>query len=154
MTAYELPANTKAATGFTHLITVDHVDLTTTTAATAQTIDLLDLPVGTVVNKVAYKLVTAFEDASDSAYNDTDFSVGETGDVDEFIDETEVNKNGTEISYSAGFTFTDAACTLPRAYTSASKLTATFAGMTAKSLSDLDAGEIHVYASVTELADI
>ena len=154
MKAFELPAETKSATGFTHKFIVDHVDLTTTTAATAQTIDLLDLPVGTVVNKVAYKLVTAFEDASDSAYNDTDFSVGETGDVDEFIDETEVNKNGTEISYSAGFTFTDAACTLPRAYTSASKLTATFAGMAAKSLSDLDAGEIHVYASVTKLADI
>ena len=154
MKAFELPAETKSATGFTHKFIVDHVDITTTTAATAQTIDLLDLPVGTVVNKVAYKLVTAFEDASDSAYNDTDFSVGETGDVDEFIDETEVNKNGTEISYSAGFTFTDAACTLPRAYTSASKLTATFAGMTAKSLSDLDAGKVEVYVSLTDLTAI
>ena len=154
MKAFELPAETKSATGFTHKFIVDHVDLTTTTAATAQTIDLLDLPVGTVVNKVAYKLVTAFEDASDSAYNDTDFSVGETGDVDEFIDETEVNKNGTEISYSAGFTFTDAACTLPRVYTTASKLTATFAGMTAKSLSDLDAGKIEVYVSLTDLTAI
>ena len=154
MTAYELPANTKAATGFTHLITVDHVDLTTTTAATAQTIDLLDLPVGTVVNKVAYKLVTPFKDISDAAYNDTDFSVGETGDVDEFIDETEVNENGTEISYSAGFTFTDASCTLPRVYTTASKLTATFAGMSAKSLSDLDAGKVEVYVSLTDLTAI
>ena len=154
MKAFELPIETQAATGFSHKFIVDHVDLTTTTAATAQTIDLLDLPVGTVVNKVAYKLITAFEDISDAAYNDTDFSVGETGDVDEYIDETEVNKNGTEIFYSAGFTFTDAACTLPRAYTSASKLTATFASMAAKSLSDLDAGEIHVYASVTKLASI
>ena len=154
MKAFELPAETKSATGFTHKFIVDHVDLTTTTAATAQTIDLLDLPVGTVVNKVAYKLVTAFEDASDSAYNDTDFSVGETGDVDEFIDETEVNKNGTEISYSAGFTFTDAACTLPRVYTTASKLTATFAGATGKSLSDLDAGKVEVYVSLTDLTAI
>ena len=154
MKAFELPAETKSATGFTHKFIVDHVDITTTTAATAQTIDLLDLPVGTVVNKVAYKLVTAFEDASDAAYNDTDFSVGETGDVDEFIDETEVNKNGTEISYSAGFTFTDAACTLPRVYTTASKLTATFAGMSAKSLSDLDAGKVEVYVSLTDLTAI
>ena len=51
MTAYELPANTKAATGFTHVIKIDHVDLTTTTAATAQTIDLLDLPVGELTRR-------------------------------------------------------------------------------------------------------
>lgn len=154
MTAYELPANTKAATGFTHTIKLTHVDLTETTADADQTIDLLDLPVGTVVNKVAYKLVTPFKDASDAAFNDTDFSLGETGDVDEFIDETEVNENGTEVLYSAGFAFTDAACVLPKAYTSASKLTATFASMVAKSLSDLDAGEIEVYVSLTDLTSL
>ena len=95
MTAYELPANTKAATGFTHQVVVTHTDLTESTVDTDQTIALLSVVAGDVVEKAAFKLVTAFEDESDAAFNDTNVSVGDGGDTDRFIASTEVNENGT-----------------------------------------------------------
>jgi hypothetical protein len=71
MQVYELPNETKAATGFTHKAIVTHVDLTETTADTDQTIALLSVVAGDVVQKAAFQLVTAFSDASDAAFNDT-----------------------------------------------------------------------------------
>jgi hypothetical protein len=71
MQVYELPNETKAATGFTHKAIVTHVDLTESTADTDQTIALLSVVAGDVVQKAAFQLVTAFSDASDAAFNDT-----------------------------------------------------------------------------------
>jgi hypothetical protein len=79
MKTYELPTETKAATGFTHKSVVTHTDLTESDADTDQTITLLSVVAGDVVQKAAYKLVTAFEDESDAAFNDTNVSVGDGG---------------------------------------------------------------------------
>lgn len=149
MTAYELPNNTKL-NGYTHKFIVTHADLTETTANTAQSVTLLSLEQGDVVANAAYKLVTAFEDASDNAFNVTTLAVGDD-DVDEFIDETEVNKNGTEIFYAG-----PVADSIPKVYNAASDgpITATFMSMAAKSLSDLDAGEVHIYLHVAKLSDL
>ena len=46
MKVYELPAETKAATGYTHKTVITHSDLTEATANTAQTIELLDVAAG------------------------------------------------------------------------------------------------------------
>ena len=88
MQVYELPNETKAATGFTHKAIVTHVDLTESTADTDQTIALLSVVAGDVVEKAAFKLVTAFEDESDAAFSDTNVSVGDGGDTDRFIAST------------------------------------------------------------------
>jgi hypothetical protein len=77
MQVYELPNETKAATGFTHKAIVTHVDLTESTADTDQTIALLSVVAGDVVQKAAFQLVTAFSDASDAAFNDTQVQVGD-----------------------------------------------------------------------------
>jgi hypothetical protein len=61
MQVYELPNETKAATGFTHKAIVTHVDLTESTADTDQTIALLSVVAGDVVEKAAFQLVTAVE---------------------------------------------------------------------------------------------
>jgi hypothetical protein len=61
MQVYELPNETKAATGFTHKAIVTHVDLTESTADTDQTIALLSVVAGDVVQKAAFQLVTAFK---------------------------------------------------------------------------------------------
>jgi hypothetical protein len=132
MTAYELPANTKAATGFTHQVVVTHTDLTEST----------------VVEKAAFQLVTAFEDASDAAFNDTNVSVGDGGDTDRFIASTEVNENGTEVDFAAN------ANTTAYAYTAADTVDLLVESMNAKSLSNIDAGEIHIYLAVTKLSAI
>jgi hypothetical protein len=97
MQVYELPNETKAATGFTHKAIVTHVDLTESTADTDQTIALLSVVAGDVVQKAAFQLVTAFKDASDAAFNDTQVQVGDGNDTDEYIAATQVNENGTEV---------------------------------------------------------
>lgn len=148
MTVYELPAETKAATGFTHKVTVDHTDITTSAADTDQTIAILSVAAGDVVDKAAYKLVTAFSDASDAAFNDTKVQVGDGGDTDRFIAATQVNVNGTEVLFAAN------ANTTAYAYTAADTVDLLVESMTAKSLSELDAGEIHIYLAVSKLSSL
>ena len=148
MTAYELPANTKAATGFTHQIVVAHEDLTVSAADTDQTIAILSVAAGDVVEKAAYKLVTPFADASDAAFNDTKVQVGDGGDTDRFIAATQVNLNGTEVLFAAN------ANTTAHAYTASDTVDLLVESMTAKSLSDLDTGEIHIYLAVTKLSSL
>ena len=148
MQVYELPNETKAATGFTHKAIVTHVDLTETTADTDQTIALLSVVAGDVVQKAAYKLVTAFSDASDAAFNDTKVQVGDGSDTDEYIAAKQVNENGTEVLFAANVN------TVPFAYTAADTVDLLVESMTGKSLSDLDAGELHIYLAVTKLSSL
>jgi hypothetical protein len=148
MQVYELPNETKAATGFTHKAIVTHVDLTESTADTDQTIALLSVVAGDVVQKAAFQLVTAFKDASDAAFNDTQVQVGDGNDTDEYIAATQVNENGTEVLFAANVN------TVPYAYTAADTVDLLVESMTAKSLSNLDAGEIHIYLAVTKLTSL
>jgi hypothetical protein len=148
MQVYELPNETKAATGFTHKAIVTHVDLTESDADTDQTIALLSVVAGDVVQKAAFQLVTAFKDASDAAFNDTQVQVGDGNDTDEYIAATQVNENGTEVLFAANVN------TVPFAYTAADTVDLLVESMTAKSLSNLDAGEIHIYLAVTKLTSL
>jgi hypothetical protein len=148
MQVYELPNETKAATGFTHKAIVTHVDLTESTADTDQTIALLSVVAGDVVQKAAYQLVTAFSDASDAAFNDTQVQVGDGNDTDEYIAATQVNQNGTKVLFAANVN------TVPFAYTAADTVDLLVESMTAKSLSNIDAGEIHIYLAVTKLTSL
>ena len=148
MKVYELPAETKAATGYTHKVIITHEDLTTATANTAQTIELLSVAAGDVVNTAAVKVVTAFSDASDTAYNTTTLIVGDDGTTNRFVTSLELNVNGTEVLYKA------ATNTAPHAYTAANTVDAVFGSMAAKSLSDIDAGEVHVFLGVNKLLSL
>ena len=149
MTVFELPANTKSATGFTHKAIIDHTDITETTADTDQTFELLAVAAGDIVEKTAYKLVTAFEDASDANLNDTKVQIGDGGDTDRFLAAAQVNANdASEVFYKAN------ANTTPYVYTAADTVDLLVESMSAKSLSELDAGEIHVYLAVTKLSDL
>jgi hypothetical protein len=148
MTVYELPYESKAATGFTHKVVVTHSDITESTADTDQTIAILSVAAGDIVEKADYKLVTAFSDASDSALNDTKVQVGDGGDTDRYIAATQVNVNGTEVLYANN------ANTTAYAYTAADTVDLLVESMTAKSLSELDAGEIHIYLAVTKLSSL
>ena len=145
MKVYELPAETKAATGYTHKAVITHSDLTEATANTAQTIELLDVAAGDVVHTAAVKVVTAFSDASDTAFNSTTLIVGDDGSTNRFVTSQELNVNGSEVLYKA------ATNTAPHAYTAANTVDAVFGSMAAKSLSDIDAGEVHIYLGVNKL---
>jgi len=146
MKVYELPAETKAATGFTHKAVIDHTDLTETTADTDQTIELLAVAAGDFVEKAAFKLVTTFEDSDDTNLNDTQVSIGDGADPDRFITATQVNENGTEVYYKTSVP------TVPYAYTAADTIDILVESMSAKSLSDIDAGELNVFLSIQKVS--
>jgi hypothetical protein len=146
MEIFELPVETKSATGYTHKAIVTHTDLTETTANTAQSITLLTLAAGDTVHSGAYKLVTAFQDTTDAAFNTTAVTTNAAGSA--LISATETNVNGTEVFYKAH------TATAPLTATSASTVAASFAAMSAKSLSALNAGEVHFFFSVNKLANL
>jgi hypothetical protein len=150
---FELPYETKAGFAYTHKVIVTHEDLTEATANTAQTINILAAPAGTVVQGAALKVVTRFEDASDNALNTTTFVLGDNGttaDDDRYIVSTEANKNAASpIDYRAN------ANTAPYAFYEASKHVQLKVGsMAAKNLSDIDSGEAHIYLRVADVTDI
>jgi len=146
MKVYELPAETKAATGYTHKAIVDHTDLTETASNTAQSITLLTLAAGDVARTAAYKLVTPFQDTADAAFNTTAVTLNAAGST--LMSATETNVNGTEVFYKAH------TATAPLTATSSSTVAASFASMSAKNLAALNAGEVHFYIGVNRLAEI
>ena len=147
MKVFELPLETKAATGYTHKAIVDHTDLTETAAATAQNITLLSLAAGDVVRSAAFKVVTSFADAADSANNTTTMTLNGAG--SEVISSTQANANGTPVLYKAHTT------TVPRTATSSSTVQlAVGAPASTKTLAALTTGELHVFFSVNKLASL
>jgi len=141
-----LPYETRIATGFTHKVNVTHADLTQTTAATAQVIPLLSVAVGDMVEQVATFVNTYFTDASDTAFNTTAITIGDDGSAARFLASQELNTNGTEVKTKAG------TGTL-YSYLAANTVDVTFNAMTAKALSDIDAGDIDIFLAVRTLAD-
>jgi hypothetical protein len=147
MKVFELPIETKAATGYTHKAIVDHTDLTETTAATSQTLTIMSLVAGDVVRAAAFKVVTSFADAADSANNTTTMTLNGAG--GEVVSSTQANANGTPVLYKA-HTFT-----APRTATAASTVQLVAgAPASTKTLAALTAGELHVFFSVNKLANI
>ena len=124
-------------------------DLTETTAATAQTIELFDVQDGDVVYFKGRSLGVAFADADDNGFNDVAITYGDGGDVDRFLASTQTAEEGTEVHWSA-------ANATGYAYTAADTVDIVVGSMTAKSLSDIDTGceisfwEIHHMAQETE----
>lgn len=150
MKAYKIPLQEAAEIGFNWKIVLDSDDLTETTANTAQTIELIDVEVGSIVRDCAAYLKTPFEDASDTAFNVTTVIIGDGDDDNRYLTSTELNENGTEIDAKIE---THATNSLPYAYTSADTIDAVFGGMSGKSLSNVDTGELHVFLNVVNLAD-
>lgn len=134
--------------GFTHVATISANDLTMTTANTVQTISICALKAGDVTAKILWRIKTYFTDASDAAFNVTTISFGNTlTSTTAHIAAIEVNSNGTEVR--SGFTNTAVG-----PYVSADSITITFTSMAAKSLSDIDAGELEVLFQIIRPAAI
>lgn len=137
-----LPNPTRS--GATHLVEIDHTDLTMATVDTAQLIPIATVPAGTIVEVVATRLRVPFKDASDAAFNTTALEIGDTGDPDRLLVSQELNVNGTEILGKAG---------VAGGYVSVGALTvnATFDSMDAKGLVNIDVGVLQIYLKEVEL---
>lgn len=140
-----LAANEVAGNGgYNYVATLTANDLTTTTADTAQTFTLATLKSGDIVYRVAYRMKTAFKDASDAAFVSMTFSVGQTGTTTTWIGATQVNELGTEVFTAAS------TAVAPIVYTSANTITATFGGTltSGKNVNDIDIGELEVFVEL------
>jgi hypothetical protein len=158
MRVIPLSGQMQAALGMTHQVIVTHADLTEPAAATAQTLALLTVPVGAVVDAVYYALPTPFANSADAAFNDIKVQVGDGNDTDRFLHGgtagtgAQINVNGTEVLYIAN---TRAQLTTaPFVYSTADTVDALFGSMTGKSLVDLDTGEIHFFLRIIPLAQL
>jgi len=140
MEYYELAHNDRVALNATHALRITHEHLTETTADTDQTLTIA-VAAGDLFAVSCAKLKTPFEDASDAAFDSTQITIGDGDDVDRYVAQTELNENGTEIDYIAGA----AAQNGGHVYLAADTVDILIESMTAKSLSDLDAGEIWIY---------
>jgi len=145
MKVFELPTETKAATGYTHKVVLDHTDLTTATDNTAQTITLITLPADSIVTDAATHLVTSFQLTGTSAYNSNTIQVGVSGTTDQLIASQQINTNGTPVT-SRRFN-----SNTPVGYTASTPIIATVASMASHDLLELNAGEIHVFLAVNDL---
>jgi hypothetical protein len=150
MKVYELPAETKAAFGYTHKVILDHNDLTDTDDA--QTINLIPVVAGTVVKAAATNLTAVF-DSSDALTITTTVKIGHndtTADDDAFIASQELNPSGTEVFYKVNpsatpFVFVDGTAASPK------YIQAAFACTTGDSLADHNTGELEVFLHIANV---
>ena len=149
MKTYVLSQEEQAKTGFTHRVNITHEDLTQATANTAQTIAILTVAARDYVSDAAFNLVTPFKDSADAALNTTTLIVGDGGDTARFIASAELNENGTEILAGPGV---NSKCRF--AYTTADTVDAIFGSMAAKTLAQLDTGELDIFLKVSRLPDL
>ena len=150
MKVYELPAETKAAFGYTHKVILDHNDLTD--ADDAQTINLIPVVAGTAVKSAATRLVSVF-DSSDAATITTTVEIGHddtTPDPNAFIASQELNPSGTEVFYKVNpsatpFVFVAGTAASPK------YIQAAFACTSGDSLADHNTGELEVFLEIVDV---
>jgi hypothetical protein len=143
MKSFELPAETKAATGFTHKVIIERADFTS--ATNTQTLNLLAVPAGSVISNAAHKLVTPLV-SSDGTLTSAAYSLGNTASATSVMSSTEVLGAATEVVFKA------MTVTAPVAITAASQnVVAAFTATTDKALNTVTAGEIHVFLAVADL---
>lgn len=139
-----LTTNERAETPtFTHVAIITADDLTQATANTLQTITLCALAAGDVVQRVMWYLRRAFENTADAAFNSDTVSVGDTAAVTTHLAAAEANINGTEIIWRTGNTAV--------LYTAADVLTVTINSMAAKSLVNINRGELLLFFSLSRV---
>ena len=107
-----LSTQERAAHNATHLVVIDHKDLTETSTNTTQTLtNLLKVAANTGVELVKMELVTAFQDDATNAFNSLALIVGDGTDDDVFLGSTELNVYGTEVYMKRGRTIWSASDT-------------------------------------------
>jgi len=144
-----------AQNGWTHVKTIKFDDFTETVSGTEEVISCFTVPKDSLVEKVAYYLVTNFDGASST---DLTIEVGDSADDDRYIAATIIHEDATEVSSAcnsgAGYTVgTDANTGNAVVWDGAADttLTATF-NPTGDALTDFTAGEIRIMAQIVDLS--
>ncbi len=145
-----------AQLGFNNVKTIKFSDFTETVSGTEEVISIFTIPKDSIVEKVAYYLVTAFDGASSS---DLTIEIGDADD-DKFLVASIIHLDATEVSstVNTGAGFNDSTTDnvvngVVFDTASDTTMTATF-NPTGDSLTDLTAGEIVVMANIIDLSEI
>ena len=144
MTFKELSLQEKSSLDVTHQAVLTANDLTQATVATAQSLNVAALPVGSIIAAVWLRLITPFQNPADAAFNSNSVDVGDTALATRFFTAQQLNANGAFISapgYSA---------TLGGPYAASQFLTANFNAMAAKALLSLKVGELHILVKIID----
>lgn len=136
----------------THKVVINAADVAALGSGTTGTIALFPrtgtFPAGTRVQFAAINLITPF-DASDASINSLLIEVGDGGDTDRLLTQTQLAVDGTEILFasSAGLAY---------AYPVADTVDALFtvAGGASPTLAEINAGEVEIYFRVSDLNDL
>lgn len=132
--------------GYTHKVILTHDDLTA--AATSQTIAILTVPTGTVVEKVGVRLLTEFDDAAgagNGSVTDLNLSIGDDGSTTRWVNASEISVQGTAVAYLTSAT--------AYVYLADNTVDAIFAA-TGANVSTLNAGEVEISLRVVSLIDL
>ena len=150
--------NNEAGRGWTHIKVIQGVDLTESTDSTAQTIPVAVIPAGSIVEAVAVKLVTAFDDSGSGSY--LNVIVGDTDNDNGYIESWEIHTdqgnstaqviNGAYLNDSTTNNVVNGKLYDGTANVLNAILTPAASGG-AYNLSECTAGELRVYARIAEL---
>lgn len=133
------------SSGATHAAIIAAADLTEATANTAQSIKIATAPAYSVVEVVAVTSKGGLKDASDAAFNTTALEVGTAADSDALLASQELNSNAAaKVLAKTGVG--------PVAFASETDIFAKFAAMAAKSLKDIDNGEVYIFLKIAQTA--
>lgn len=133
------PEQTKAALGATHVIRLKYSDLTETNASTAQTLTVMTVQTNQALEGVMAVLKTAFYGGSTNI-SSTKVQLGEASSEGKYLNEMEVNSNGTEefLKFGTGYSSN-------KVYTSSTPLILTVTPTGIDGLDDLTQGELLIY---------
>lgn len=156
-----LNGETRARTGFSHKVIFDYVAVAAIGAAASGAAQIVPtgngltpgtgtVPVGFAVVRCAFNLITAF-DFSDAGITSMLLEVGDGGDPNRFIGQTEVAVDGTEILSQISLV-----ATIPYAYLTADgiDLTLTVANGGSPLLSECTSGKVEIYLLLVDLNDL
>jgi hypothetical protein len=125
--------------GFSHVFSIDHTDLTQAAANTAQTLDIA-IPAGASVRGAQIRIDTPLQDVSDTAFNSTAITVGDTGSATRHLASTQANANGTVVALRTAAVQHD--------YAAADAVRVTVNSMAEKSLVNIDKGAFRVFVDL------
>ena len=146
-----LPKETTALTGYTHKVVVDYADVAALGASAAATLAIYPgtgtFPAGTVCDRVALNLVTAF-DFSDAGITSLLVEVGDAGSTARLCAQTQIAVDGTEVLFFAQQT--------SYAYLVADTIDAVFTAANGGSplLSECTSGKLEIYLGLHDLNNL
>lgn len=154
MNVQTLAAEETRQTGFTHVITVAHTDLSDTAAAT-KTLELITgLGAGHIVTGAAFRLQTPFDGGATSALAlDVGYDLlAGADDPDAILDNYQIHLDATEVLAGDGNGAIFATLRTGYAFQESAKITALFTA-TGGNLSLLTTGTVHIFLTVVNLDD-